>query len=218
MHRLPDKLKQTILSRGITELRPAQAKAVEAGLHEGKNLLICTPTASGKTLSAEIAMLSAIHAGKGRCVYVVPLKALASEKFRQFRQGWPDIRVGISTGDLDKEDHYLANYDIVICTAEKLDSLIRHKSPVATGLAVAVIDEIHLMEDAGRGPVLEMVITLLRIINPGLQIVGLSATIGNPKELAAWLQAELIEDSWRPVELRKGVWLDGYLAFEGKRG
>ena len=70
-----------IISKDFPELRPAQAKAIEAGLLERKNLLVCTPTASGKTLIAELAMMQAIYNNIGKAVYIVPLKALASEKY-----------------------------------------------------------------------------------------------------------------------------------------
>ena len=80
MHPLiPDKLKEILAKEGITTFRPAQEKALKAGLLEHKSLLVCTPTASGKTLIAEIAALKGILEHSGKAVYIVPLKALASE-------------------------------------------------------------------------------------------------------------------------------------------
>jgi len=81
-------------------------------------------------------------------------------------------------------------------------------------IALVVIDEIHLLNDPGRGPTLEIVITILRKLLKNIQIVGLSATIGNPKQLAEWLDAELVEDNWRPVKLHKGIYLNGKIEFE----
>ena len=81
-------------------------------------------------------------------------------------------------------------------------------------MKTVVVDEIHLLNDPGRGPTLEVLITLLRKTLPTLQLIGLSATIGNPEELAAWLEAKLILDAWRPVRLDKGVYLDGKIAFD----
>ena len=80
-------------------------------------------------------------------------------------------------------------------------------------VGVVVIDEIHLLNDPSRGPTLEVLITLLRRVLKNLQIVGLSATIGNPEELAEWLGARLVEDDWRSVKLRKGVYLNVQLEF-----
>ncbi len=210
---IPAKLYE-ILSSEIKELRPAQKKAVKAGLLEGKNILVCTPTASGKTLIAELASMKAVLEQKKKAVYIVPLKALATEKYREFKRRYDKIaKIALSIGNLDASDPYLADYDVIITTSEKLDSLLRHHSPWLMNVGVVVIDEIHLLNDPGRGPTLEVLITLLRRVLKNLQIVGLSATIGNPQELSEWLGAKLVEDSWRPVKLKKGVYLNGQLEF-----
>ena len=213
--RIHPKLYESLYKEGIKELRPAQRKSIEAGLLEGKNLLVCTPTASGKTLVAELAMLNNLLSNpEKKAVYIVPLKALASEKFRQFKKKYGDmIKIALSIGDLDSNDSYLSNYDIIICTSEKFDSLIRHKAPWLSFVSVVIIDEIHLLNDPGRGPTLEILITILRDKIKNLQLIGLSATIGNPEELADWLEAELIIDKWRPVKLSKGIFIDKRIEF-----
>ena len=78
----------------FNELRPAQAKSIKAGLLDKNNLLVCTPTASGKTLIAEIAMLQNIYNNIGKSIYIVPLKALATEKYNYFKSKYNDIKVG----------------------------------------------------------------------------------------------------------------------------
>jgi helicase len=196
----------------IKTFRPAQYKAIDAGIFQDKNLLICTPTASGKTLVAELAIMNAIFHDKGKCVYVVPLKALASEKYEHFKK-MHKFKTAITSGDVDSDDSYLEKYDLIITTSEKFDSLIRHKTPWLKNVKVVVIDEIHLLNDSSRGPTLEILITILKRILKDLQIVGLSATIGNPVELAEWLNAELIMDDWRPVELKKGIYTDGKIEY-----
>ncbi|PIN72993.1 hypothetical protein COV21_00490 [Candidatus Woesearchaeota archaeon CG10_big_fil_rev_8_21_14_0_10_45_5] len=208
-------LYEALYREGISELRPAQRKSIGAGLLEGKNLLVCTPTASGKTLVAELAMLNNLlnHPGK-KAVYIVPLKALASEKFRQFKKKYAHlIKIALSIGDLDSDDPYLAAYDMIICTSEKFDSLIRHKAPWLSMVSVVIVDEIHLLNDPSRGPTLEILITILRDKIKNLQLIGLSATIGNPRELADWLGAELVIDSWRPVKLSKGIFIEDRIEF-----
>ena len=70
------------------------------------------------------------------------------------------------------------------------------------------------MNDVSRGPTVEIIITVLKKLLPKIQIIGLSATIGNPYELAEWLNAELVLDNWRPVPLKKGVYLQGEVEFE----
>ncbi|MEK6854319.1 MAG: DEAD/DEAH box helicase [Nanoarchaeota archaeon] len=213
--KIPQKLYEAVAAAGVTELRPAQVKSIHAGLLEGKNLLVCTPTASGKTLIAELASISAILNKKGKAVYVVPLKALATEKYNDFKKRYGSfIRVAISIGDFDSSDAYLADYDLLIVTSEKLDSLIRHHAPWVKMISVVVIDEIHLLNDPGRGPTLEILITMLRQLLPKSQLIALSATIGNPEELARWLDAELVTDTWRPVRLHQGVYRDGVIRFK----
>jgi len=205
----------SILGKEIKVLRPAQVKAVENGLLDRKNLLVCTPTASGKTLIAELAALKSIIEGNGKAIYIVPLKALASEKYKDFKKRYEGIaRVALSIGDIDSSDSYLADYDLIIVTAEKLDSLIRHNVPWLSLISTIIVDEIHLLNDPGRGPTLEILITILRQLLKKAQIIGLSATIGNPGELAEWLNAELVEDNWRPVKLHKGVYLNGEVEFD----
>jgi helicase len=211
---LPDKLKDILVKEGITSFRPAQEKALKAGLLEHKSLLICTPTASGKTLIAEMAAMKNILEGKGKVIYIVPLIALANEKYKEFKRKYGHLcKIALSIGDLDASDPYLVEYDFIICTAEKLDSLIRHHSPWLSFVSLVVIDEIHLINDVERGPTLEILITVMKQVLKKVQIVGLSATIGNPDELADWLGAELVEDDWRPVPLKKGTLYGGELEF-----
>ena len=209
---IPSKL-FSILEKDINTLRPSQEKSIKSGLLEGKNLLVCTPTASGKTLVAEIAMLKHIYEKKGKAIYIVPLKALASEKYDDFRNRYDDIRVGLSIGDIDSNDRYLEKCDLIITVAEKLDSLIRHRAVWLRDITCIVIDEIHLLNDPSRGPTLEILVTILRKIIKNPQIIGLSATIGNPDVLGGWLKADVVLDEWRPVELHKGIFLDGEIEF-----
>ena len=198
---------------GIAELRPAQQKALDAGLERGRNLLVCSPTASGKTLIAELAFLQALNEKK-ISVYIVPLKALAQEKYAQFTKR-NVFSVGLAVGDLDEKDQHLHQHDVIVATAEKLDSLLRHHAPWTARIGVVVVDEIHLLNDPGRGPTLEILLTMLkRITRP--QLIGLSATIGNPEELAEWLAADLVVDDWRPVRLDKGVLVGTSVEFPDK--
>tara|TARA_Y100000310_G_C20661024_1_gene804805 strand:+ start:542 stop:1204 length:663 start_codon:yes stop_codon:yes gene_type:complete len=213
-NKIPEKLYK-VLEKDIKKLRPAQEKAIKQGLLERKNLLVCTPTASGKTLIAELAALKSIIEGGGKAIYIVPLKALASEKFKEFKKKYEGmVKVALSIGDVDSSDSYLVDYDLIITTSEKLDSLIRRHAPWLSLISTIIIDEIHLLNDPGRGPTLEILITILMQLLKKSQIIGLSATIGNPKELAEWLKAELVEDDWRPVKLHKGTYLNGEIEFE----
>ncbi|MDD1674179.1 MAG: ATP-dependent DNA helicase [Methanomicrobiales archaeon] len=207
---LPAALQDVYAHNGITALFPPQESCVAHGLFEGKNLLVAVPTASGKTLVAEMAMHRHVADG-GKCLYIVPLKALASEKLQEF--SGKGVRIGISTGDFDRKDEMLGHNDIIIATSEKLDSLLRNKTPWLEDLTLLVVDEVHLLDSPDRGPTLEMVITKLRYRNPEMQLLALSATIGNPDILAGWLGAEAVTSQWRPVELREGVYYRGEIRF-----
>ena len=211
--KIPEKL-FNVLIKEIDELRPCQEKAINQGLLNNKNLLVCTPTASGKTLIAEIALIKNILENKGKAVYIVPLKALAREKYRDFRERYSSLcKIALSIGDMDKSDSYLSDFDLIITTSEKLDSLIRHRAPWINKIGTIIVDEVHLLNDPGRGPTLEVTLTILKTLLKNAQTLALSATIGNPKELAQWLEAELVVDNWRPVELKRGIYYQGKIEF-----
>jgi len=209
---IPTNLKQRYAKAGISELYPPQAECVEKGILTGKNALVAIPTASGKTLVAEMAMHHTITNG-GKCLYIVPLKALASEKFDEF--GNKGVRVGIATGDFDRRDDMLGKNDIIVATSEKVDSLLRNNARWIADITLLVVDEVHMIDSQGRGPTLEMVIAKMRFRNPAMQVIGLSATIGNPDKLAGWLDAELVTSTWRPVDLRQGVFFNDCIHFRG---
>ncbi|RLE57723.1 MAG: hypothetical protein DRJ40_00455 [Thermoprotei archaeon] len=360
---LPPKVIEVVRRRGIEELYPPQEEAIRAGVLERRNILLSTPTASGKTLVAELAMVKNVLEGYGKAIYLTPLRALATEKFEEFRV-WEElgIRVAISTGDYDSRDAWLRNYDIIVTslpedevtvvisrgelihttfrellnrvddlfhvlsvdvenlqvveaipsllirypysgpvielefcngrsvrvtpnhsiyvfdrnevklyeaqyvkrgmkvpavqdgvlkslevkrvswinyrgyvcdfsvpgyenfiagdacvlchnTYEKLDSLIRHRAPWLSDVGTVVIDEIHMISEVKRGPTLEMLITKLRKRLRGIQLIALSATIGNPEEIASWLGATPIVNTWRPTPLKEGVYVDGTVEF-----
>jgi len=198
---------------GIEEFYPPQAEAIPLAL-DGKNLVLSIPTAAGKSLVAYIAILHKLLKEGGKALYVVPLKALAREKYEEL-QSFKKIgfKIALSTGDLDESDPRLGRYDIIVCTSEKADSLLRHGASWLKEVKVLVVDEIHLINDSTRGPTLEIVIARLRLMNRDIQIVALSATIKNADELAKWLNAELVKSNWRPVPLKEGVCYNGLIEF-----
>ncbi len=199
---------------GIEELYPPQAEAVEAGATEGENLVAAVPTASGKTMIAALSMLSAIERG-GTALYIVPLRALASEKKEEFeayeRFG---VTVGVTTGNYESTSDWLATKDIVVATSEKVDSLVRNGADWLSDLTCVVSDEVHLIDDRNRGPTLEVTLAKLRKLNPRMQVVALSATVGNADEIADWLDAALVDTDWRPIDLQMGVHYGNALNFD----
>jgi helicase len=211
---VPEWLSGHLCEAGIQELYPPQAEAVEKGVTEGESLVASVPTASGKTLIAELAMLSSVARG-GTALYIVPLRALASEKreeFEEFEQY--GLTVGVSTGNYEADGEWLASCDVIVATSEKVDSLVRNDAPWLRDLSCVVADEVHLVDDPGRGPTLEVTLAKLRRLNPSLQTVALSATIGNADAIADWLDAGLVDSDWRPIDLRKGVHYGQALHFD----
>ncbi len=196
----------------IRTLYPPQAAAIPSVLRGQSTLLAC-PTASGKSLVAYVALLRAASEGRTG-LYLVPLRALAHEKLEELKSFEElGVRVGISIGDFDLPAEALRKLDILVATSEKADSLLRKGSPWLDRLGVVVADEIHLLRDPERGPTLEVSLTRLRRAHPNLQVVALSATVGNSEEVADWLRADHIRSDFRPVPLKSGVYLDGRVTF-----
>lgn len=180
-----------------------------------ENLIIASPTSSGKTLVAEIYLLYTILIKHKRAIFISPLKALTSEHYNSFKKKYESfgLKIGISTGDLDSSSKYLENYQIIFLTFEKLDSLIRHRASWLHTLGLLVIDEIHNI-DSDRGATLETTVVELKQILPSMRIIGLSATIPNASQLASWINGKLIYSEYRPVKLKKGILFENKIKFD----
>ncbi|MFW9920608.1 MAG: DEAD/DEAH box helicase [Candidatus Thorarchaeota archaeon] len=191
-----------ILEQVGLEPRGVQSESIEKGLLDGGSILVCSPTGSGKTLVGEIALLRSVTSGK-RGLYLTPLRALADQIFDTLKERYTPlgIRIGISTGDFQTDGSALEEYDIIVSTYERADSLLRHKSPWMEQVATLVVDEIQTISEGNRGARLESVIIRFKRIVENLQIIALSATIGFPEQLADWLGCRLVESIDRPVPL-----------------
>ncbi|MCY0859569.1 MAG: DEAD/DEAH box helicase [Sulfolobaceae archaeon] len=199
---IDNRIRRVLEKRGMTKLNPVQVEAVEKGLLEGKRLLLASPTGSGKTLIAELGIISHLLNHGGKAVYVTPLRALTSEKYRTFLD-WQELgfKVAMSSGDYDSDDSWLENYDIIITTYEKLDSLWRHRPEWLKEVEYFALDEFHYINDGDRGPVVESVAIRAKRRN----LIALSATISNYEQISKWLNAEYVYIPWRPVPLVEGV-------------
>jgi len=203
---------------GFDSFNPMQKKAIDSGVLD-KSMVISSPTASGKTVVAEIAALNSILNNRKKVVYTCPLRALASEHSNDFKNKYSKelgIKTVLSIGDFDSSGKYLSQKDIIFTTYEKLNSLLNHRPDWLSQIGVLVVDEIHSI-GSDRGATLEMLITKLCFLNKDLQILGLSATIPNARDLSKWLKAELVESDYRPVKLREGILLDGVIDFNDSK-
>jgi helicase len=217
---VPTGLKERLSALGYRELYPTQEEAIKAGLLQGKSILLSTPTASGKTLVAMLAAGKVLGETSGRVAYLAPLRALAYEKFEEFqvlgevvRPDGRAPRVMVSTGDFDSAGDNLLSADVLILTNEKFDSLTRQKPSWVKRFGLFIVDEVHLIGDSERGATLEVVLAKVRTMNPGAQILALSATVQNGDQIAEWLGAKHVSLNWRPVPLREGVAYEGKIYF-----
>ena len=205
---LPKELME-LLRRRLTRLLPVQSRAVQAGLLEGRNQLVVSATATGKSLVGEMAGVKNLLEGKGKLLFLVPLVALANQKFDQLSAynelGFQtSIKVGVSRIRLGKGRKIAQslNADIISGTYEGIDQVIRTKKNLGR-IGTVVIDEVHMLEDAERGHRLAGMIARLKNAAPKAQFIFLSATVGNPGALAKRLGATLVEYEVRPVPIER---------------
>ena len=211
-----DSVAEALMEAGYVNLHPPQAEAIPIAL-QGHNLVVAIPTASGKSLIGYIPALDMMVRKGKKVLYIVPLKALASEKKDDFEKfSKLGIKAHLSTGDLDSDDKNLQDADIIVATSEKADSMIRHGSTWMEQVGLVIADEVHMIHDPGRGPTLEVILTKLMRRNRDLQIIALSATMSNAFDLAEWLHAKLVESDWRPIPLKEGVYYDGRIQFDDR--
>src|ERR671913_245795 len=217
---LTDSSIRTLLSHlGYSSLYPPQEMALKHGILEGKSVLMTTPTASGKTLIAMMAIHKTLKNNR-KAVYLTPLRALASEKYDDMKvlenlDFGRKIKVMAATGDYDSPGKELAAADVIVLTKKKMDTLSRHNAEWLDDIGLFVSDEVHLIGDRERGATLEMMLTKIRKHYPQSQIVTLSATVANSDEIADWLGCELVESDWRPTKLVEGVYEQGMIRMRG---
>lgn len=190
-------------------LNPAQQQVSDHGLLEsGFSVVLQMPTGSGKTWLARGAIARSLERGF-RAVYLSPLRALADELAKAWGEQFPEVPVGVFTGDYGRPGRSLpvpyAEARILIMTPERLDACTRgwrtHWSWIPE-VDWLIVDEIHLLGDGSRGTRLEGTISRFRRLNPFARVLGLSATLGNREELADWLQGVEWGCDWRPVPLQ----------------
>ncbi len=194
----------------VDALMPAQQLAVDAGLLYGKDLLVVAATASGKTFIGEMAGMKNYLAGRGRMLFLVPLVALANQKYERFTERYGALaKTGLLTGvsrlnlpETRKVGDRNPQAPILVGTYEGVDNMIRCGQKMQN-IATVVIDEVQMLEDPERGHRLDGLIARLKYLAPQAQFLYLSATIGSPKTLAKKLNCQLVRYDDRPVALER---------------
>jgi helicase len=184
--------------------------SIKKGLFFRKSFLICAPSGSGKTLVGELCAINNIFQKFGKSIYLVPYKALATEKYSHFKKNYSrfGLKIELSVGDYDVDDSKLEKADLIVTTYEKMDSILRnfYDKEWIFNISTIIIDEIHIIGESDRGPRLESLIVRLNEFLHNPQIIGLSATIANAKFFNSWLSSlgnktTLIKSDNRPVPL-----------------
>jgi helicase len=211
---IPPEIAKVLSDEGVKFLLPVQDAAIKAGLLKGANLLIVSATSSGKTLIGELAGTNRALAGE-KMVYLAPLVALANQKYEELKAHYSRmglrtaIKVGMSRIDVGDEELVLVDGDIraanmISATYEGLDVLLRSGRAADMGkVGVVIVDEVQMMADEERGPELDGLITRFKRLFPQCQFICLSATVGNPEELASDLGLTPVVYPGRPVPLER---------------
>ncbi|NGM68565.1 DEAD/DEAH box helicase [Natronolimnobius sp. AArcel1] len=209
---------QGLLEDRFETLLPVQSLAVENGLFDGEDQMVVSATATGKTLVGEMTGLNRVLNGKGKMLFLVPLVALANQKYEDFQDEYGhlvdvSIRVGASR-ITDDGNQFDPNADVIVGTYEGIDHALRTGKDMGD-IGTVVIDEVHTLKEDERGHRLDGLISRLKYTCEqrakrrddygGAQWVYLSATVGNPEQLAGTLESTLIEFEERPVPIERHV-------------
>lgn len=206
----------------FSHFNPIQTQIFHVLYHSEHNALLGSPTGSGKTVSAELAMLHLFNTQPDmKVVYIAPLKALVRERMMDWRKRLVSQlgkKMVEMTGDFTPDLEALSSADIIIATPEKWDGISRnwHSRAYVMKVGLMILDEIHLL-GADRGPILEVIVSRMRYISSqtsrSIRFIGLSTALANARDLADWLGVGEVglfnfKPSVRPVPLE--VHIQGY--------
>ncbi|KAL1337994.1 DExH-box ATP-dependent RNA helicase DExH14 [Arachis hypogaea] len=206
----------------FSHFNPIQTQIFHVLYHTDNNVLLGAPTGSGKTISAELAMLHLFNTQPDmKVIYIAPLKAIVRERMGDWQRRLVSQlgkKMVEMTGDYTPDLMALLSADIIISTPEKWDGISRnwHTRSYVTKVGLMILDEIHLL-GADRGPILEVIVSRMRYISSqterAIRFVGLSTALANAGDLADWLGVEEtglfnFKPSVRPVPLE--VHIQGY--------
>jgi len=202
------------------QFNKVQSAVFETVYNTDENVVVAAPTASGKTVIGELAILRTLikhqDVSNKKVVYIAPYKALSYEKLEEWTNKFVPLgyNVYVSTGETEIEPRKAINAHIIISTPEKVDSASRKYTSSAyeftNHISTVIIDEVHLLDSPERGGALEVLIARLKRINTNVRIVALSATMKNVEDVAAWIGAKksstfVFDDTYRPIKLQASV-------------
>lgn len=180
-------------------------------VRDRQNLIYALPTSGGKTLVAEVLMLREVLNRRKNALFILPFVAIVQEKIWSLSPFAIQLDFLVEEyaggkGNIPPKKRRKKN-SIYIATIEKGLALIRSLMELdrLDEIGLIVVDELHLIGERGRGGTLETLLTTVIYSNKNIQIVGMSATIGNLPELARFLNAEVFERQFRPVQLTEYV-------------
>lgn len=211
---------------GFKSLNRIQSRLWRSALETDENMLLCAPTGAGKTNVALLCMMreigkhinddGTINADEFKIIYIAPMRSLVQEMVGNFGKRLASYNLTVSelTGDHQLTQEQIAATQVIVCTPEKWDIITRKggDKTFTSLVRLVIIDEIHLLHDE-RGPVLEALVARtirnIETTQEEVRLVGLSATLPNYQDVAAFLRINpdkglfYFDNSFRPVALEQ---------------
>ena len=218
---LKNPLLEEIYGQRFQFFNPMQTQIFHTLYHTSENVLLGSPTGSGKTIAAELAMWWAFRENPGsKVVYIAPMKALVRERVQDWRKRLTQpmgLKLVELTGDNTPDTRTIRDADIIVTTPEKWDGISRswQTRGYVRQVSLVIIDEIHLL-GGDRGPILEIIVSRMNYIasqsKGAVRLVGMSTACANAMDLANWLGVKRglfnFRHSVRPVPLQ--IYIDGF--------
>ncbi|KAF2133628.1 Sec63-domain-containing protein [Dothidotthia symphoricarpi CBS 119687] len=218
---LKNPLLEEVYAQRFQYFNPMQSQIFHCLYHTPANVLLGSPTGSGKTVAAELAMWWAFREKPGsKVVYIAPMKALVRERVQDWGKrlaGPMGLKLVELTGDNTPDTRTIRDADIIITTPEKWDGISRswQTRGYVRQVSLVIIDEIHLL-GGDRGPILEIIVSRMNYIasqkKGSVRLLGMSTACANASDLGNWLGVKEglfnFRHSVRPVPLE--IFIDGF--------
>ncbi len=239
----PEKIVDFYRRKGIHEFFEWQVQCLDLpGVLDGRNLVYSAPTSAGKTMVSDVLLFKTLLERKKKAIIILPFVSIAVEKVNSMKQllRRMGIRIDSFAGNSNPRGGF-DQVDVAVCTIEKANNMINRFAVAGclivyvhfsnpshicrlteenklSEVGIVIVDELHMIGDANRGYLLELLLSKLLYINRKdreaggdtvLQIVGMSATIPNLADIAQWIDGELFITDFRPVPLYQRIVYNG---------